>query len=201
LQYITLENNHPFLRFRGNMAYIDVECNDEAGKAIYERIIQTSLEDLVLGKSIIKAKMICKQDVPYFIIGILPKSTSKLIRLRDIATIDESKKSDGKTITKLNIDDETYATELLAKINVMDQPSRFEIVTDSEVDLNMVIHDAKEDFVDRVLDFMNRVFPEGMRIRKTIRDKTIVMVASEKPIEQDWMDEAVKLQEELKIFK
>ncbi|WP_459202349.1 methanogenesis marker 17 protein [Methanococcus sp. CF] len=183
------------------MAYIDVECNDEAGKAIYERIIQTSLEDLVLGKSIIKTKMICKQEIPYFIIGILPKSTSKLIRLRDIATIDESKKSNGKTITKLNIDDETYAPELLAKINVIDQPSRFEIVTDSEIDSNMVIHDAKEDFVDRVLDFMNRVFPEGMRIRKTIRDKTVVMVASEKPIEQEWMDEAIKLQEELKKFK
>lgn len=83
----------------------------------------------------------------------------------------------------------------------MDQPSRFEIVTDSEVDLNMVIHDAKDDFVDRVLDFMNRVFPEGMRVRKTIRDKTVVMVASEKPIEEEWMNEAIKLQEELKNFK
>jgi len=183
------------------MAYIDVECNDAAGQRIYEKVIQTSLEDLVLGKSIVKSKMICRQDVPYFIIGILPKSTSKLIRLRDVATIDETKEENGRKIYKLRIDDETYATELLQKVNVIDQPSRFEIVTDSQIDSDMVIHDAKEDFVDRVLDFMNRVFPEGMRVRKTFRGISIVMVASEKPIEEEWEKEALKLQKELEEFK
>ncbi|ABR55429.1 conserved hypothetical protein [Methanococcus vannielii SB] len=183
------------------MAYIDIDCNDIKGKEIYEKVIQTSLEDLVLGKAIVKSKMICRQDIPYFIIGILPKSTSKLIRLRDVVTVEETVEENGKVVYKLKIDDETYATELLEKINVIDQPSRFEIITDSKIDSDMIIHDAKEDFVERVLDFMNRVFPEGMRVRKTFRGTSIVMVASEKPIEEHWEKEALNLQKELEQFK
>ncbi|AEH07079.1 methanogenesis marker 17 protein [Methanothermococcus okinawensis] len=179
------------------MAKIYVDCKDKAGKEIYDKIIQTSLEDTILGKSLIEVKMICREDEPFFVIGALPKSTSKPIKMRDIVSIEETKKENGKTITKLKIEDETYAPQLLKKINIIDQPSRFEIITDSPIDMDEVIHDAKDDFILKLLDFMNRVFPEGMRIRKTFYGKSIVMIASEKPFTEEWIKKALELKEEL----
>jgi putative methanogenesis marker protein 17 len=180
------------------MAKIYVDCEDVAGKLIYDKIIQTSLEDLVIGKSLITVKMICREKEPYFIIGTLPKSTSKPIKMRDIITIEESKTDkNGNTIYRLKIDDETYAPELLKMINVIEQPSRFEIITDSPIDMDIVVHDAKDDFILKLLDFMNRVFPEGMRVRKTFHGKSIVMIASERPFKEEWINEALKLKEEL----
>ncbi|EHP88814.1 methanogenesis marker 17 protein [Methanotorris formicicus] len=183
------------------MAEIIVDCKDKAGKEIYTKIIQTSLEDLVLGKSILEVRMVIREDEPYFIIGVLPKKTTKLIRLRDFANIEGTKKVDGITIYKIKIEDETYLPYLLEKINIIEQPSRFEVVTDSPIDLDMVVYDSKKDFVAKVLDFMNRVFPEGMRIRKTFYGKAIVSIASEKPFEEEWLNEALKLKEELENTK
>jgi putative methanogenesis marker protein 17 len=183
------------------MAEIFVDCKDEAGKKIYTKVIQTTLEDLVLGKSILDVRMIIREDEPYFIIGVLPKKTTKLIRLRDFAIIEETKEVDGKKIYKIKIEDETYLPYLLEKINIIEQPSRFEVVTDSPIDLDMAVYDAKEDFIAKVLDFMNRVFPEGMRVRKTFYGKAIVSIASEKPFEKEWLDLALKLKEELENTK
>jgi len=183
------------------VAYIDVDCKDETGKRIYSKIIQTSLEDLVLGKSIVKVKMICREEEPFFIIGVLPKSTSKLIKLTDVANIEEVQEKNGKKIYKLRIEDETYAPQLFEKINIIDQPSRFEVYTDTPVDQDMIIHDAKDDFIAKVLDFMNRVFPEGMRIRKTLHGKAIIMIASERPIEEEWTKKGLELKEELESSK
>ena len=179
------------------MAKIYVDCEDKAGQEIYYKIIQTVLMDVVIGKSLTKVVMICREKDPYFIIGVLPKSTSKPIKLRDVVTVEESKKEGDRTITKLKIEDETYAPQLLEKLNVIDQPSRFEIITDTPIDLDMIIYDAEEEFISKVLDFMNRVFPEGMRIRKTFYGKSIVMIASERPFEEEWIKRALELKEEL----
>jgi putative methanogenesis marker protein 17 len=182
------------------MAKIYVECQDKAGQKIYDKIVQTALEDLVIGKSLIEVKMICMEEEPLFIIGALPKTTSKLIKLRDIVRLEESKpdeKDPNKTISWLKIVDETYAHELFNKINIIDQPSRFELITDSDVDLDMIIHDAKDDFKLKILDFMNRVFPEGMRVRKTYHGKSLVMMASETPYKEEWVKIAMDLKKEL----
>jgi len=179
------------------MGKIYVDCEDKAGQEIYYKIIQSALMDVVIGKSLIKVVMICREKDPYFIIGVLPKSTSKPVKLRDVVTVEESKREGDRTITRLKIEDETYAPQLLEKLNVIDQPSRFEIVTDTPIDLDMVIYDAEEEFISKVLDFMNRVFPEGMRIRKTFYGKSIVMIASERPFEEEWIKRALELKEEL----
>ncbi len=180
------------------MAKIYVDCEDSYGKEIYDKIIQTSLEDLILGKSLITVKMICREKEPYFLIGVLPKSTSKPIKMRDIVSIEETKvDKNGRKIFHLKIVDETHAPELLEMINIIEQPSRFEIITDSEIDMDKVVYDAKDDFILKLLDFMNRVFPEGMRIRKTFHGSSIVMIASERPFKKEWIDNALKLKEEL----
>ena len=180
------------------MAKIYIDCEDEAGKNIYNKIIQTSLEDLILGKSLIEVRMICREKEPFFIIGVLPKSTSKPIKMRDIVSLEETKTDEeGRTIYRLKIVDETHAPELFEMINIIEQPSRFEIITDSTIDMDMVVYDAKEDFILKLLDFMNRVFPEGMRVRKTFHGKSIVMIASERPFKDEWIDGALKLKEEL----
>lgn len=181
------------------MAKIYVDCEDKAGQEIYYRIIQSALMDVVIGKSLLKVVMICREKDPYFIIGVLPKATSKAVKLRDVAKVEESKREGDRIITKLKIEDETYAPQLLQKLNILDQPSRFEIVTDTPIDLDMVIYDGEEEFISKVLDFMNRVFPEGMRIRKTFYGKSIVMIASERPFEEEWIEKALQLKEELEM--
>lgn len=74
------------------MAEIVVHCEDKAGKEIYTKVIQTALEDLLLGKSIIRVEFIAKEKEPYFILGVLPKHTRRAIKLRDFAEIVEQKK-------------------------------------------------------------------------------------------------------------
>lgn len=183
-----------------SMAEIIVHCEDEAGKNIYTKVIQTALEDLILGKSIIRVEFIAKEKVPYFILGVLPKHTRRAIKLRDFAEIAEQKKENGKTIYKLKITDETYLPYLLKKIHVIDQPSRFEVITDSDIDLDMEVYDASKDFLDKVMDFMGRVFPEGMRVKNTYIDKAIVSIASERPFEEEEIKEALKLKEKLETM-
>ncbi len=183
------------------MADIYVDCKDEAAKKIYTKVIQTALEDLLLGKSLIRVEFIAREKDPYFILGALPKPTRKIIKLRDMAEIVEQKKENGKIIYKLKITDETYLPYLLKKIHVIEQPTRFEIITDSNIDLDMEIYDTSKDFVDKVLDFMNRVFPEGMRIRKSFIDKAIVLLASERPLKPEEIEEAKKLKEKLEMIK
>ncbi|XRO75723.1 methanogenesis marker 17 protein [Methanocaldococcus sp. 28A] len=182
------------------MAEIVVYCEDKAGKEIYTKVIQTALEDLLLGKSIIRVEFIAKEKEPYFILGALPKPTRKIIKLRDFAEIVEQKKENDRVIYKLKITDETYVPHLLRKIHVIDQPSRFEIITDSDIDLDMEVYDTSKDFIDKVMDFMNRVFPEGMRIRNTYVGKAIVSVASERPIKPEENEEALKLKEKLETM-
>ena len=182
------------------MAEIAVYCDDKAGKEIYTKVIQTALEDLLLGKSIIRVEFVAKEKEPYFILGVLPKPTRRAIKLRDFAEIVEQKKEDGKTIYKLKITDETYLPHLLKKIHVIDQPSRFEVITDSDIDLDMEVYDANKDFVDKVMDFMGRVFPEGMRIKNTYIDKAIVCIASERPLKDEEIEEALKLKEKLETM-
>ncbi|ADG13432.1 methanogenesis marker 17 protein [Methanocaldococcus infernus] len=179
------------------MAEIYVYCEEEDSKRIYTKVIQTALEDLILGKSIIRVDFICKEKEPYFILGILPKATRKMIKLRDMAEIVEQKKEGDKVIYKLKITDETYLPYLLKKIHVLDQPSRFEIVTDSEIDLDMDIYDTSKDFLDKIMDFSFRVFPEGMRIKRSFIDNAIVIIASERPLKEHEIEEALKLKERL----
>ncbi|ENN96210.1 methanogenesis marker protein 17 [Methanocaldococcus villosus KIN24-T80] len=182
------------------MAEIYVDCEDEAGKKIYTKVIQTALEDLVLGKSIVRVEFIAREKEPYFILAVLPKQTRKKIKVRDVAEIVEEKKVDGKKLYKLKIVDETYAPHLLKNIKVLDQPSRFEIITD-EVDLDMDIYDTSKEFIDKIMDFMNRVFPEGMRIRKTFIDKAIVSIASERPLKEEEIKKTLEVKEKLESYK
>ncbi|WP_423792803.1 methanogenesis marker 17 protein [Methanocaldococcus indicus] len=183
------------------MADIYVDCEDKYAKEIYTKVIQTALEDLILGKSLIRVEFIAREKEPYFILGVLPKPTRKIIKLRDMAEIVEEKKVDGKRIYKLKITDETYLPYLLKKIHVIEQPSRFEIITDSDIDLDMDVYDTSKDFIDRVLDFMYRVFPEGMRIKKSFIDKAIVLIASERPLKPEEIEKAEKLKEKLENLK
>ncbi len=183
------------------MAKIFMDCKCDDSRRIYDKVIQTNLQDLVIGKSLVAVKMVCREKDPYFIIGALPKSTSKKIKVRDIIKIEETEEKDGKTIYHLKIEDETYAPQFLELINIIDQPSRFEIITDTPIDLDMVVYDAKDDFKLKVLDFMNRVFPEGMRIRKTFYGKSIVMIASERPFKDEWIEHALQVKKELEEEK
>ena len=179
------------------MADIYVYCEEEDAKKIITKVIQTALEDLILGKSIIRVDFICKEKEPYFILGILPKKTRKIIKLRDMAEIVEQKKKGEKIIYKLKITDETYLPYLLKKIHVIEQPSRFEIVTDSEIDLDMPIYDTSKDFLDKLMDFAFRVFPEGMRIKESFIGDAIVLIASERPLKENEIEEALQLKKML----
>ncbi len=180
------------------MAKITVVCDDKAGQKVYDKIVQSALQDVVIGKSLIEVKMICMEKEPLFVIGALPKKTSKIIKLREVVTVEETKTNEnGETITTLKITDETYGPELQEKLNIIEQPSRFEIITNSPIDLDMPVHDGKEDFKLKLLDFMNRVFPEGMRVRKIFYGDSIVMMASERPYDNKWIDIAMDLKEEL----
>jgi len=58
----------------------------------------------------------------------------------------------------------------------------------------LVVYDFKEDLTARILDGLDRILPEGARVRLPITSENLVtIVASENPIGEEWRKKAVEI--------
>jgi putative methanogenesis marker protein 17 len=174
---------------------IKVEGGDEFANASYETICRDTFRDLGIRSSIDNAYLYLNPEEHVFIISITIGRVASPIRVGDVASIEKN---------TLRIGDEKYAPKLLSLLwekfgERASQLSRLVIELDvEEKELaalkELVIYDPREDLIARILDAIDRILPEGARVRYPIpADHTVTIIASEDPISEEWKQRAREL--------
>lgn len=174
---------------------VKVEGGDEFANASYEKICMSTFRDVGVRSSLDLIYLYCNPKEHVFIISVKIGRVSSPIKVGDVTHRDGA---------KLRIMDERYAPKLLALLwdkygERVQQISRLEMgfkLTDEEVDelKDLVVYDPREDLVARILDGIDRILPEGARVRSTIPSTgRLTIIASENPIGEEWKKKAEEL--------
>ena len=176
---------------------IKVEGGDEFANASYETICRDTFRDLGIRSSIDNAYLYLNPEEHVFIISITIGRVASSVTVGDVASIEKN---------TLRIGDEKYAPKLLSLLwdkygERAQQLSRLVIELDvEEKELagikELVIYDPRDDLIARLLDAIDRILPEGARVRYPIpADHAVTIIASEDPISEEWKQRAWELVE------
>lgn len=176
---------------------IKVEGGDEFANVSYEKICRDTFRDLGIGSSIDNAYLYLNPEEHVFIISITIGRVASPVRVGDVASIEKN---------TLRIGDEKYAPKLLSLLwdrfgKRAQQLSRLVIELDVEEKeqtalTELVIYDPREDLIARILDAIDRILPEGARVRYPIpADHAVAIIASEDAISEEWKQRAMELVE------
>jgi putative methanogenesis marker protein 17 len=179
-----------------NSERVAVESPDEQGARLIEELTLDVLSDLDVGRSLHNVKIYIDPDEPLFILyGKIAVSVPD-IKISDVATMTHT--DDG---LKLDVKNERYVNDLIDKLillygkaNVL-QLDRYTVLvaTDEEIPDEIIFEPATE-LKRKVIDAIRRVAPEGYRIIKhEITRNSILFIASEEPIKEEWIDLGHKL--------
>ncbi|HID20458.1 MAG TPA: methanogenesis marker 17 protein [Methanophagales archaeon] len=174
---------------------VKVEGGDDFANESYAKICLDTFRDVGLRGNIDHAYMYCNPTEHVFIIAAKIERVSSPVTVWDI-TLREG--------NKLRITVERYAPKLLALLwdkygERVEQISRLEIslkLEDKEVEelMNLIVYDPREDLVARILSGMDRILPEGARVRSSIPSTdSIAIIASENPIGKEWKKKAEEI--------
>ncbi len=174
---------------------VKVEGGDEFANSSYEKICMNTFRDVGVRSNLDLVYMYCNPKEHVFIVSVKIGRVSSPIKVGDITHREEG---------KLRITNETHAPKLLALLwdkygERVQQISRLEIsfkFEDKEIDelKELVVYDPREDLVARILDGIDRIFPEGTRVRSTIPSTgRLTIIASENPIGEEWRKKAEEL--------
>lgn len=167
---------------------VEVEGGSGFSNASYATICQDIYRDIGLRSNIDSVYLYCNAAEHVFIISI------KIGRMPGPVTAgDITIKGDNM----LKVTNERYVPQLLALLwdrygEKVKQRSRLEIdikIGEDEMEklMDKVVYDPREDLTSRILDGIDRILPEGARIRYTIpSNKRITIIASEDSIREDW---------------
>lgn len=177
---------------------IKVEGGGEFANASYTNVCNDVFRDVGLRSNIDSVYMYCNAAEHVFIISIEIGRVPSPITVWDV-TLREG--------DKLRITKEEYAPKLLALLwdrygERVQQESRliikFEMEEEEVAKLSeLVIYDPREDLTARMLDGIDRIFPEGARVRYPIPSAQgqggTTIIASEDPISDEWKVKAKEL--------
>lgn len=177
---------------------VKVEGEEEFANKSYEKICQDTLRDVGVRSSIDYAYMYCNPKECVFIIAVKIGRAPSPIKMRDVTL------RAGKD--ELKITEERHAPRLLAMLwdrygERVQQRARLvvglELEDEEEETLkNLIVYDPREDLVLRILDGIDRILPEGARVRASIPStpaNIITIIASENPIGVEWEKKAEKM--------
>ncbi len=176
---------------------IKVEGGDDFASASYTNVCNNVFRDVGLRSNIDRVYMYCNAAEHVFIISIKIGRAPSSVKVWDI-TLREG--------NKLRITKEEYAPKLLALLwdkygeRVQQEGRliiRFELEEEEVAKLNeLVVYDPREDLTVRMLDGIDRILPEGARVRYPIPSapgQGITIIASENPISDEWKVKAKEL--------
>ena len=174
---------------------IQVEGGSEFANASYETICRDTFRDLGIRSSIDTAYLYLNPEEHVFIISITIGRVASPVTVGDVASIEKN---------TLRIGDEKYAPKLLSLLwekfgERAQQLSRLVIelnVEEKELATlkELVIYDPREDLIARILDAIDRILPEGARVRYPIpADHAVTIIASENAISEEWKQRAKEL--------
>ncbi len=171
---------------------VKVEGGDEFANASYAKICDDVFRDIGLRSNIDRVYMYCNPAEHVFIISVEIGRAPSPVKVWDVTM------REGDT---LRITDEKYAAKLLALMwdkygERVQQISRLVIgleLKEEEIAKisDLIVYDPREDLNTRILDGIDRILPEGARVRYPIPSaKGITIIASENPIAEEWKEKA-----------
>jgi len=171
---------------------VKVEGGDEFANKSYEKVCDDVFRDTGLTSNIDSVHMYCNAAEHVFIISVEIGRAPSPVKVWDM-TLREG--------DKLRITDEKYAPKLLALLwdrygERVQQISRLVIsleLTEEEIAKlsDLIVYDPREDLTSRILDGIDRIFPEGARVRYPMPSaEGITVIASENPIVEEWKEKA-----------
>lgn len=174
---------------------VTVEGGDDFANASFEKICQDIFRDLGVRTNIDQTNMYLDPVAHVFIISVKIGRVTSPVKVGDVTHRDRD---------KLRITDERYAPKMLAMLwnkygERVQQLSRLDIglkLEEKEIEeaKKLVIYDPREDLVTRILDGVDRILPEGARVRYPIPShKRVTIIASEDAISDDWKKKAEKI--------
>ena len=175
---------------------VKVEGEDEFANTSYEKICMSTFRDLGVQSSLDLVYMYCNPKEHVFIISVKIGRVTSPVKVDDIIR--------QETRERYRIMNEKYAPKLLALLwdkygERAQQLSRLEInlqLDEKEIEAlkALIVYDPREDLVTRILDGMDRILPEGARVRCPISlPDRLTLIASENSITEEWKKKAEEL--------
>ena len=169
---------------RGADMEVKVEGGDDFANTTFEKISQATFRDLGVRTSIDNIYIYIDPTDHFFIISVKIGRVASPVKVSDITQREPD---------RLKITDERYAPNLLSLLwEIYDervkQVSRLEIGIDLDEKersalKDLIVYDPREDLVTRILDGIDRILPEGARVRCPIPlPGRVTLLASEDPI-------------------
>lgn len=178
---------------------LTIEVPDEQSRRAYQTYVDSVLAESTIRGAIKSLYIYIDPNEPVFIICADYAVSGGPVKASEVVAIQELEKG-----ARLTAESDAYMPKLLralfnkyGKDNVS-QPSRYEILIETPVKVDelsqMVIYDSKEELREGIIDTLTRMIPEGMRVRfSTTQDSKIIIVASEDPIKQSWLDKSKEI--------
>jgi putative methanogenesis marker protein 17 len=165
------------------------------------KIIEQSIEDLILGGNINWIYLYLDLEIPLVILKINYKELERKNLLKDLARFEEVA-NNTKIILKNEIDVTDALRALWSRFgrDKVEQIGRLEILA-RNIDINEIkeirIREKEIDISERIIELINRILPEGFRVRHTIKEgDTLIVIASEDPIKEEWIRKAHEIKVE-----
>ena len=174
---------------------VKVEGGDDFANTTFEKISQATFRDLGVRASIDNIYIYIDPTAHFFIISVKIGRVASPVKVRDITQREPD---------RLKITDERYAPNLLSILwdtfgARIKQVSRLEIGFDldekeREAMMDLLVYDPRNDLITRILDGIDRILPEGARVRSPVPlPGRVTLLASEDPIGKEWEAKAETL--------
>ncbi|MGQ9759779.1 MAG: methanogenesis marker 17 protein [Candidatus Methanomethylicaceae archaeon] len=176
-----------------------IDSTDKKGGELYRRIVERSIEDLALGGSIVGVSVLIRPEIPLFVIKIKYRERESKNLLGDLARIETRVGS-----VKLILEDEIDLGDVLRSLwstfgrDKVEQVGRMEVVVkgvEPESLKVLKIREARISVTEKVNEVVNRIIPEGFRVRVSIKDEEcLTVIAAEDPLKEEWERIAASLE-------
>ncbi|NYT18949.1 MAG: methanogenesis marker 17 protein [Methanosarcinales archaeon] len=185
-----------------------VESTEPSEAKAYESIMKDIISELAFVRTIGRIKVRIRPEDSLFMMAIILRSGLPPIKAKEISDTEIDRTGSKVLIT---VTDEKTIPQFLEKLwakfgrpNVI-QPQRnlIEVISDdlktAEDSIgDIVVDDPEKSLRERLADMAIRATPEGFRIRyHSLDNGRFIFVASEDTMQQEWIDEARVMLEDL----
>lgn len=185
-----------------------VETTEPSEAKAYESIMKDIISELAFVRTIGRIKVRIRPEDSLFMMAIVLRSGLPPIKAKEISSTELDRAGSKVVIT---VTDEKTIPQFLEKLwaqfgraNVI-QPQRnlIEVISDdleaTEDSIgDIVVDDPEKSLRERLADMAIRATPEGFRIRyHSLDGGKFIFVASEDTMQQEWIDEARVMLEDL----
>lgn len=171
------------------MPSVTIFCEDKEAATGYQTIVDYIIRETGFD-SFELMRIYADMELPVFSCYLKFGASGRAIKLEDVADIIH----DG--ITEINVKDEQYIPMLLDYVwkkfgrGAVEQPERLRVVVHGNAEgiAELIVSDTASKFKNRAINFLNKIIPEGFKVRKMLLfGDSLLLVTSEETIKDEWV--------------